>query len=291
MLLHGLIMHSNAFWFVQMVRTKMALSVFLVYLLAIYAVHLLSALVVFRVFTSRIILALSQIFVLVEHTRIILFFIVQYVNHHVWHVLSYNQTALPVLLQQYTSTTNVSFHVLFSCTIVPAFALIASSHAEIVQLQLLVWVVLLDISLILLAWGRRGVPTVLILNQVIIHALFVHFHAQVVPQSQLALLVLVLSIIITLPVSAHALILPLLMVLFVRRARLLAKLVVDLSLIVLHAKLDSIFITIPVCLDALLEPTIILMLVPFVKPHVLLVVTILSVLLAVELCIWLIVNA
>jgi hypothetical protein len=76
-------MHSNAFWFVQMVRTKMALSVFLVYLLAIYAVHLLSALVVFRVFTSRIILALSQIFVLVEHTRIILFFIVQYVNHHV----------------------------------------------------------------------------------------------------------------------------------------------------------------------------------------------------------------
>jgi hypothetical protein len=33
------------------------------------------------------------------------------------------------------------------------------------------------------------------------------------------------------------------------------------------------------------------MLVPFVKPHVLLVVTILSVLLAVELCIWLIVNA
>lgn len=156
---------------------------------------------------------------------------------------------------------------------------------EIVQLQLLVSAVLQDISLILPAWGRRGVQTVLILKQVIIHVLFAHFHAQVVPQSQLALLVLVLSIIITLPVSAHVLILPLLMVLFVCRARLLAKLVVDLSLIVLHVKLDSIFIIIPVCLDALLELTIILMLVPVVRPHVLHAVIIQSVLLALELCI------
>lgn len=76
-------MHFNAFWFVQMVRTKMVLSVFLVHLPVVYVVRLLSASAAYLVFISQTILALAPIFVLVVRTRIILFFIVQYVNRRV----------------------------------------------------------------------------------------------------------------------------------------------------------------------------------------------------------------
>ena len=141
------------------------------------------------------------------------------------------------------------------------------------------------ISQILVAWGRRDVPTVHILKQVIIHALIVNFHAQLVHQSQLALLVSILFIIITLPVLACVPILPLQIIPFVHLVRLLAKLVVGLSLIVRHVKLGLISTTILACLDVLLEHTIILMLVPLVNLPVLPVVITLFVLLALDLCI------